>query len=68
MDGILSHQILKNHSSIMKTYRFKLDHSMDSSSKDEKFTSSIKTMDLADDTTSVTITRSDSLQSKNKNE
>ncbi|MFQ6629531.1 hypothetical protein Gotur_007706 [Gossypium turneri] len=25
MDGILSHQILKNHSSIMKTYRFKLD-------------------------------------------
>ncbi|MFQ6629530.1 hypothetical protein Gotur_007706, partial [Gossypium turneri] len=32
-------------------------NSMDSSSKDEKFTSSIKTMDLADDTTSVTITR-----------
>ncbi|MBA0828579.1 hypothetical protein Goarm_013240 [Gossypium armourianum] len=32
-------------------------NSMDSSSKDEKFTSSIKTMDLANDTTSVTITR-----------
>ncbi|MBA0556454.1 hypothetical protein Golob_026554 [Gossypium lobatum] len=33
-------------------------NSMDSSSKDEKLTtSSIKTMDLADDTTLVTITR-----------
>ncbi|MBA0624414.1 hypothetical protein Godav_009776 [Gossypium davidsonii] len=35
---------------------------LDSESKDESSVSSIKTVDLADDTTSVTITRKDSLQ------
>ncbi|MFQ6640307.1 hypothetical protein Gotur_016242 [Gossypium turneri] len=36
--------------------------SLDSESEDESSASSIKKVDLADDTTSVTITRKDSLQ------
>ncbi|MFQ6664924.1 hypothetical protein Gotur_031871, partial [Gossypium turneri] len=71
MDGISNHWILKNPNSIMKTYWFKLDQpekntkllaemlsSLDSESEDEKSLASlIKTVDLANDTTSVTITR-----------
>ncbi|MFQ6663827.1 hypothetical protein Gotur_031188 [Gossypium turneri] len=65
MDRISNHWILKNPNSIMKIYCSKLDHSLDSESEDESSASLIKTVNFTDDTTSVTITRRDSLQQNN---